>query len=78
MALMAKNNAYWVPTLQTLKFESNAHKASFLDNPNLDYISSVRKNSKFDDLPISSIRKKKNIEESDFPEEFVSPPDSMW
>lgn len=44
MQLMAEKNAYWVPTLQTLKFESNAHKESFLGTKNVKYISWVRKN----------------------------------
>lgn len=44
MSLMAEKNAYWVPTLQTLKFESNAHIPAFIDHPNLKYISWVRKN----------------------------------
>ncbi len=44
MKLMQKHNAYWVPTLQTLKFEANAHDTSFIENPNLKYITSIRKN----------------------------------
>jgi hypothetical protein len=43
MKLMQKNNTYWVPTLQTLKFEAFAHKESFLNNENLKYISTARK-----------------------------------
>jgi len=43
MLLMKQNNAYWTPTLQTLKFEANAHKSDFIDNPNLKYITSARK-----------------------------------
>ncbi|GMN11386.1 amidohydrolase family protein [Croceitalea sp. MTPC9] len=43
MHLMKEYNAYWTPTLQTLKFEALAHKDSFLSNPNLKYISWVRK-----------------------------------
>lgn len=44
MTLMKENNAYWTPTLQTLKFEAYAHNSTFVDNPNLKYITSIRKN----------------------------------
>lgn len=44
MTLMKENNAYWTPTLQTLKFEAFAHKSRFIDNPNLKYVTSIRKN----------------------------------
>ncbi len=44
MTLMKENNAYWTPTLQTLKFEAFAHKSTFTDNPNLQYVTSIRKN----------------------------------
>lgn len=44
MTLMKENNAYWTPTLQTLKFEAFAHKSAFIDNPNLKYVTSIRKN----------------------------------
>ena len=43
MKLMKVNNAHWTPTLQTLKFEANAHNEEFLDNPHLGYISTIRK-----------------------------------
>ncbi|WBX71055.1 amidohydrolase family protein [Tenacibaculum retecalamus] len=43
MELMKEKNAYWTPTLQTLKFEANAHKEQFLYNPNLKYVTQVRK-----------------------------------
>jgi hypothetical protein len=43
MTLMKENNAYWTPTLQTLKFEAYAHKFAFIDNPNLKYVTSARK-----------------------------------
>ncbi len=43
MLLMKKHNAYWTPTLQTLKFEALAHEPTFLENPNLKYISYTRK-----------------------------------
>ena len=43
MELMREKNAYWVPTSQTLKFEAKAHKKQFLDNPNLKYITLIRK-----------------------------------
>lgn len=43
MTLMKENNAYWTPTLQTLKFEAYAHKSAFIDNPNLKYVTSTRK-----------------------------------
>ncbi|AKA35376.1 amidohydrolase family protein [Flagellimonas lutaonensis] len=43
MQLMKEKNAYWTPTLQTLKFEAFAHKDSFLENPNLKYITWARK-----------------------------------
>lgn len=43
MKLMKDSKAYWVPTLQTLKFEAYAHKQSFLNNENLKYVSAARK-----------------------------------
>lgn len=43
MQLMRDHNAHWVPTLQTLKLEANAHRKSFRANPNLKYVSAVRK-----------------------------------
>ncbi|WP_422857740.1 amidohydrolase family protein [Flagellimonas sp. S174] len=43
MELMRDYDAHWVPTLQTLKFEANAHRPSFQENPNLKYVSMVRK-----------------------------------
>jgi hypothetical protein len=43
MQLMHQKNAYWTPTLQTLKFEASAHKNEFTDNENLNYITNVRK-----------------------------------
>ena len=43
MQLMKEKNAYWTPTLQTLKFEANAHTQQFLNNPNLKYITQIRK-----------------------------------
>ncbi|UAM97961.1 amidohydrolase family protein [Polaribacter litorisediminis] len=43
MRLMHKKNTYWTPTLQTLKFEANAHKEVFTNNKNLKYITKVRK-----------------------------------
>ncbi len=43
MHLMKEHNAYWVPTLQTLKFEALAHEPSFLDNPNLEYVTYISK-----------------------------------
>ncbi|MFT7073799.1 amidohydrolase family protein [Patiriisocius sp. Uisw_017] len=43
MELMKEKNAYWTPTLQTLKFEANAHKEQFLDNSNLTYVTQIRK-----------------------------------
>lgn len=43
MLLMKEHNAHWVPTLQTLKFEAFAHEPTFLENPNLKYISYIRK-----------------------------------
>jgi len=43
MELMKEKNAYWTPTLQTLKFEANAHKQQFLDNSNLKYVTQIRK-----------------------------------
>lgn len=43
MTLMQKHNAHWVPTLQTLKFEAFAHESAFVENPNLRYITSIRK-----------------------------------
>ncbi len=43
MQLMQVKNAYWTPTLQTLKFEAYAHDERYLSNPNLKYITRVRK-----------------------------------
>ena len=43
MGLMKSKNAYWVPTLQTLKFEAFAHNTNFQSNLNLKYISYIRK-----------------------------------
>ncbi|WP_343487138.1 amidohydrolase family protein [Allomuricauda sp. d1] len=43
MELMQRHNAHWVPTLQTLKFEAYAHNPSFLENQNLNYITTIRK-----------------------------------
>ncbi|WP_417201376.1 amidohydrolase family protein [Bizionia sp.] len=43
MRLMQEKNTYWTPTLQTLKFEANAHKEVFTNNKNLKYITKVRK-----------------------------------
>lgn len=43
MHLMNQKGAYWTPTLQTLKFEANAHKDSFSNNENLKYVTKVRK-----------------------------------
>jgi hypothetical protein len=43
MVVMRNNKTYWVPTLQTLKFEALAHKDSFTNNENLKYITKVRK-----------------------------------
>ena len=44
MTVMKENNAYWTPTLQTLKFEAYAHTSEFIENPNLKYVTSIRKN----------------------------------
>jgi hypothetical protein len=43
MELMKEKNTYWTPTLQTLKFEANAHKEQFLENSNLKYVTQIRK-----------------------------------
>ena len=43
MQSMQSKNAHWVPTLQTLKFEALAHDKTFLSNPNLKYITRIRK-----------------------------------
>jgi hypothetical protein len=43
MTLMRDNNTYWTPTLQTLKFEAYAHKSEFIENPNLKYVTRIRK-----------------------------------
>ena len=42
MKLMTDSKAHWIPTLQTLKFETYAHKQSFLNNENLKYVSAAR------------------------------------
>ncbi|AZQ58303.1 hypothetical protein EJ994_05580 [Maribacter sp. MJ134] len=43
MRLMQQKKAYWTPTLQTLKFEANAHKNEFTNNENLKYVTNIRK-----------------------------------
>ncbi len=43
MQFMQSKNAHWVPTLQTLKFEAFAHDENYLSNPNLKYITSIRR-----------------------------------
>lgn len=43
MLLMKEHYAYWCPTLQTLKFEASAHEPTFLQNPNLKYITYITK-----------------------------------
>jgi hypothetical protein len=43
MHLMKEHNAHWCPTLQTLKFEAFAHEPTFLQNPNLKYITYISK-----------------------------------
>ncbi|WP_439132488.1 amidohydrolase family protein [Polaribacter sp.] len=60
MELMYHKNAYWTPTLQTLKFEAFAHKSEFTNNENLKYVTSVSKKLwwKFD----TDHNKEKNIE----------------
>lgn len=59
MQLMKEHNAYWAPTLQTLKFEAFAHEPAFLQNPNLKYINYIHKKLWWD----GDIRhnKKKNL-----------------
>ncbi|MCG2417797.1 amidohydrolase family protein [Aequorivita sp. F47161] len=60
MRLMQQENAYWTPTLQTLKFEANAHKNSFTNTNNLKYVTQVRKKLwwKYD----TDYNKEKNLE----------------
>ncbi len=41
MLLMKEHNRHWTPTLQTLKFEAFAHEPTFLENPNLKYITYI-------------------------------------
>ncbi|MGI8599160.1 MAG: amidohydrolase family protein, partial [Chitinophagaceae bacterium] len=48
MLLMKEQDAYWTPTLQTVKFEAFAHDPIFLDNPNLKYITFIRKRLMWD------------------------------
>lgn len=43
LQLMKTKNTYWVPTLQTLKFEANAHNAAFIENLNLKYIAWIQR-----------------------------------
>lgn len=59
MRLMQQKQAYWTPTLQTLKFEANAHKNEFTNNENLKYVTKVRKQLwwKYD----TNHNKKKNL-----------------
>jgi hypothetical protein len=61
MHLMRQKKVYWVPTLQTLKFEAFAHKSSFTNNDNLKYVTKVRKQLwwKFD----TDGNKKRNLED---------------
>ena len=61
MELMKEKNAYWTPTLQTLKFEANAHNLQFLNNPNLKYITQIRKKLWWG-LDVSN-NKKRNLSE---------------
>ena len=60
MRFMEQKKAYWTPTLQTLKFEANAHKENFTNNENLKYITKVRKQLwwKYD----TNHNKEKNLE----------------
>ena len=60
MRLMQQRKAYWTPTLQTLKFEANAHKVNFTNNMNLKYITKVKKQLwwKYD----TDYNKEKNLE----------------
>lgn len=61
MHLMREKKAYWVPTLQTLKFEALAHKPSFTNNENLKYVTQIRKKLwwKFD----TDNNKKRNLKD---------------
>ena len=63
MQLMKSKNAYWVPTLQTLKFEAFAHDENFTANPNLKYITSIRKNLWWD-MDAKNNAKRNNTEET--------------
>ncbi|WGF91680.1 amidohydrolase family protein [Aequorivita marisscotiae] len=64
MILMQKKNTHWTPTLQTLKFEANAHKEMFTSNENLKYITSIRKKLwwKYD----TDYNREKNLESGGF------------
>ena len=63
MTLMKENNAHWTPTLQTLKFEAFAHKSTFIDNHNLKYVTSIRKNIWWE-IDVRN-NKKKNLSEEE-------------
>ena len=43
MGLMREHDAYWTPTLQTVKMSAFADREEFLSNPHLVYISAMRK-----------------------------------
>lgn len=62
MKLMNEKDSYWVPTLQTLKFEAFAHKDTFLNNPNLKYITSARKKLWWG-MDVNNNKKKNNSSE---------------
>ncbi len=63
MKLMQSKNAYWVPTLQTVKFEASAHDENFTANPNLKYITAIRKRLWWD-MDAKNNAKRNNAEET--------------
>ncbi|GMN07997.1 amidohydrolase family protein [Croceitalea sp. MTPC5] len=61
MQLMQSKKAYWVPTVQTLKFEAFAHDVDYTANPNLKYITAIRKKLWWD-LDTKNNAKRNNAE----------------
>jgi len=61
MLLMKEHDAYWTPTLQTVKFEAFAHDPKYLDNPNLKYITYISKKIMWD--MDANNNKKRNLAE---------------
>lgn len=63
MGLMKEQNTHWVPTLQTLKMGAFASDSTFVNNPNLKYIPTIRRKAWWG--PDLSRYTKKNAGESE-------------